>query len=372
MATPTPNQDENLVTAEHPFAGNFHKTLPHNRFGEVNVAAYRRFERTCIEIEAGAPINFESVPGGPLAPSLPDVPQTAFKISSGDTPAIQALGMAAAKLTSPLAGTAIESFGPDPKTLEMPPAPSIRSISTTAEMVELYWMALLRDAPLVAFQFDRTPPSAGCADLAGHDGELGYGVASRIGAARQAVNRCFDAAVRLDPDPGRLRTPLDLAPGSGGARIDLQTLFRSGLPGEDAGPLLSQFFLPTVGYGTQTIDPSQVPYIAKRDFLVTHGDWLLAQNTGKDSYGRDYGNCNNYGDQLHRGATYYPPGNGRRLISTMRDLARFVNRDALHQAYFNAALFLLNIDAPSMAATPMAATGFPGRGRSPRSADPTC
>ena len=308
MATPTPNQDENLVTAEHPFAGNFHKTLPHNRFGEVNVAAYRRFERTCIEIEAGAPINFESVPGGPLAPSLPDVPQTAFKISSGDTPAIQALGMAAAKLTSPLAGAAIESFGPDPKTLEMPPAPSIRSISTTAEMVELYWMALLRDAPLVAFQFDRTPPSAGCADLAGHDGELGYGVASRIGAARQAVNRCFDAAVRLDPDPGRLRTPLDLAPGSGGARIDLQTLFRSGLPGEDAGPLLSQFFLPTVGYGTQTIDPSQVPYIAKRDFLVTHGDWLLAQNTGKDSYGRDYGNCNNYGDQLHRGCHLLPAG----------------------------------------------------------------
>jgi hypothetical protein len=26
----------------------------------------------------------------------------------------------------------------------------------------------------------------------------------------------------------------------------------------------------------------------------------------------------------------------------MRDLARFVNKDALHQAYFNAALLLLN------------------------------
>ena len=30
----------------------------------------------------------------------------------------------------------------------------------------------------------------------------------------------------------------------------------------------------------------------------------------------------------------------------MRDLARFVNRDALHQAYFNAALFLDSIGAP--------------------------
>ncbi|MEA5411079.1 hypothetical protein VB737_04790 [Synechococcus sp. BA-120 BA3] len=362
MASPTPNQDENLVTGPHPFAGNFHKTLPHNRFGEVDVAAYRRFERTCVAIEAGAPINFESVAEGPVAPSSPDVPQTAFKISSGDTPAIQELGMAAAKLTSPLAGAAAEGFGPDPKTLEMPPAPSIQSISATAEMVELYWMALLRDAPLVAFQFDRTAPEGGYADVGGHDGELGYGVASRIGTARQAVNRCFDAAVRLDSDPGRLCTPLDLAPGGGGARIDLHTLFRSGLPGEDAGPLLSQFFLQNVGYGTQTIDQSQVPYIAKRDFLVTHGDWLLAQNTGKDAYGRDYGNGNNYGDQLHRGASYYPPGNGRRLISTMRDLARFVNRDALHQAYFNAALFLLNIDAPVDGGNPYGGNRFSREG----------
>jgi hypothetical protein len=141
MASPTPNQDENLVTAEHPFAGNFHKTLPHNRFGEVIVAAYRRFERTCIEIEAGAPINFEGVPAGPLMPSPPEVPQTAFKISMTDPDAIKALGMAAAKLTSPLAGAAEESFGPDPKTLEMPPAPSIQSISATAEMVELNKLA---------------------------------------------------------------------------------------------------------------------------------------------------------------------------------------------------------------------------------------
>ena len=362
MAKPTPNQDENLVSTEIPFAGNFHKTLPHNRYGEVDVAAYRLFERTCIEVEAGAPINFEGVPGGPDAPSLPDVPQTAFKMGTEDTPQIEALSQGAAKFTSPLAGAALESFGPDPKALEMPPAPSIRSISATAEMVELYWMALLRDAPLVAFQFDRTAPEDGCAGLADHDTELGYGVASRIGTARQAVNRCFDAAVRLDRDPGRLRTPLDLARGSGGARIDLQTLFRSGLPGEDAGPLLSQFFLQNVGYGTQTIDQSQVPYIARRDFLVTHGDWLLAQNTGKDRYGRDYGNGNNYGDQLHRDAVYYPPGNGRRLISTMRDLARFVNRDALHQAYFNAALFLLNIDAPLDGGNPYAGPRFSREG----------
>jgi hypothetical protein len=42
----------------------------------------------------------------------------------------------------------------------------------------------------------------------------------------------------------------------------------------------------------------------------------------------------------------------RRFISTMRDLARFVNRGALHQAYFNAALFLLGIGVPGDAGNP--------------------
>lgn len=65
---------------------------------------------------------------------------------------------------------------------------------------------------------------------------------------------------------------------------------------------------------------------------------------------------------MHRGATYYPPGNGRRLISTMRDLARFVNRDALHQAYFNAALFLLNIDAPVDGGNPYGGNRFSREG----------
>ncbi|MDD5323102.1 MAG: hypothetical protein PHD43_21315 [Methylococcales bacterium] len=132
----------------------------------------------------------------------------------------------------------------------------------------------------------------------------------------------------------------------------MQTLFRSGLHDEEYGPLVSQFFIRPIGYGVQMIDPKQVPYIAKHDFLASHGDWLLAQNTGKDKYGRDYANCNYYADQLHRGASYYPTSNGqldgpviKRYISTMRDLARFVNRDALHQAYFNAALFLDGIGA---------------------------
>lgn len=357
MPFPSPNADESLVSVEvvnpaaapaaqktAPFIGNFHKTLPHNEFGEVDADAYRTFERTCLQIEAGMALNFEAVPRGPLAAAS----QAAFAANAHPS-----LTTSVAKLTSPMAGASSETLGPDPKALEMPPAPGCRSISAMAEMVELYWMALLRDAPLLAFQPNREDPGAGCAGLSDHDAELGYDLSDRLDAARTAVNTVFDVAVRQDTDPGKLRAPLDLAAGAGGANISLNTLFRSGLQDEEFGPLISQFFLHTIGYGTQTIDQKQMPYVAKRDFLTAHEHWLLAQNTGKDQFGRDYGSCNNYSDQLHRGASYYPTADGtpggvpvQRYISTMRDLARFVNRDALHQAYFNAALFLLGVDAP--------------------------
>ncbi|MDS4028878.1 MAG: vanadium-dependent haloperoxidase [Candidatus Contendobacter sp.] len=371
MTFPTPNNDESLTTPEQPFIGNFHKTLPHNEYGEVDKAAYRKFERACLEIEAGSVINFEEVPSGPVASPFPAQSNPLTQVQSAfESCANPALTKSAAKFTSPLAGASTETHGPDPKSLEMLPAPGCLSISAAAEMVELYWMALLRDAPLVAFQqYQAAPnadPNSGClgAKFSEHDGpgpnKLGYKVVDRINAARKAVNMMFDCAISHDTDPGRLRAPLDLQAGSGGADIRIQTLFRTGLFGEDIGPLVSQFFIRPIGYGVQSIDQKEVPYIAKRDFLTTHGEWLLAQNTGKDKYGRDYGSCNNYADQRNCSANmYYPTENGnadgpviKRYVSTMRDLARFVNRDALHQAYFNAALFLDGIGAPLDAGNP--------------------
>lgn len=382
MTFPTPNADENLVSSNDPgsatcpntsigapFIGNFHKTLPHNEYGEVCPDAYRKFKGICLAIEAGSPISFEEVPTGPL-PDRPasgggtvpgdvlpcgdakggPIPQSAFAPNAN-------LGQvnSVAKFTSPLAGAASETLGPDPKSLDMPPAPGCRSISTAAEMVELYWMALLRDAPLVAFQSNPDAPVSGCASLAAHNAQLGYNVATRMTEAVKAVNTMYDCAIRHDTDPGKIHAPLDLDSGTGGANIVQQTLFRTGLHDEEYGPLVSQFFIRPVGYGVQTIDQKEVPYIAKQDFLTSHGDWLLAQNTGKDKYGRDYGSCNHYSDQKYRGASYYPFAGSkpvRRYISTMRDLARFVNRDALHQAYFNAALFLDGIGAPLDAGNP--------------------
>lgn len=256
MSFPTPNTDEDLVNGtgpggeRQPFIGNFHKTLPHNRFGEVDPQAYRAFERVCMAVEGGAPINFESVPTGPLVPSV-DVPQTDFDVRAKT---VTLLHREVAKFTSPLAGASTEILGPDPKTMEMPPAPGCQSISAMAEMAELYWMALLRDVPLLAFQDEKDAPTADCAQLHAHDAALGFDAASRLTAARKTLNTLLDCAVTRDTDKGKLRTPLDLDAGPGGADIDLQHLFRSGLEGEEFGPLVSQFFIRPVGYGVQTID----------------------------------------------------------------------------------------------------------------------
>src|SRR5258706_8475385 len=116
--------------------------------------------------------------------------------------------------------------------------------------------------------------------------------------------------------------------------ITRQNVFRLGLPGEDVGPLLSQFFVRHIQYGTQAIDPSQRPYKTAKNFLTDFDDWLHAQNSGKDRDGQAYPKANEHGPD-----NFEPRP---RFISTMRDLARFVNKDALHQAYFNATLILLS------------------------------
>ena len=302
---PTPNNDEQLAG----FVGNFHKSMPHNAYGEVDNEAYQHFREICDEVDAGNPVDFESVAKG-----------------SDD----------AAAFTNPLAGAARESHGLDPKVVGMPPAPGILSASSAAEMVELYWMALLRDVPLADF----SEPEAS-ADLQ---------------EAADDINRAFSKALEQDHTAGALKLGLDLPRPLEGAdkysqsgpslAISPQTLFRSGLPDEHYGPLVSQFLLRDIPYGVQQISVKQVPYLRGKDFLTDYDSWLHAQNTGKDFHGRDYGNCNNYEDQLYGREQYYPFNGGARYISTMRDLARFVNRDALHQAYFNAALFLDAVGAP--------------------------
>ncbi len=307
MTFPIPNDDENLVVfnkadpkKNYAFIGNFHKTLPHNEFGEVSADAYRKFKGLCLAIDAGAPLNFEDVPGG---------------THNGQT---------AAKLNNPMASASKEQHGIDPQAINMPPAPGILSASTAAEMTELYWMALLRDVPIAGFAAD-----------------------PHVAKAVTDIKKSFSTALQEDKTEGALTLGRDLPRAtSGNLDISEQTLFRCGFKDEDRGPLISQFFLHDVPFGVQLIQLDEFPYAEGRNYLTSYEDWILAQNTGKDKYGKDYGQCNFYADD----PSYYAAN--RRKISTIRDLARFVNRDALHQAYFNAALFLDAINAPVDAGNP--------------------
>nr|CAA6830557.1 MAG: Unknown protein [uncultured Thiotrichaceae bacterium] len=307
-SAPQPNGDEQLES----YIGNFHKSLPHNQYGEVDSDAYEHFQSICERLDDGEDVDFESVALG-----TPD----------------------AAAFTNPLAGAASETLGLSAKQVEMPPAPGILSADSAAEMVELYWMALLRDVPL--------------AEFTGHDQH------PKVKEAVKDIEHAFKAALSKDSVPGALELGLDLPQKAvvpekyeQGAHADFtldispQTLFRCGLPDEQYGPLISQFLLRDVPYGVQRISTKQVPYVRNKDFLTRYEDWLLAQDQGTDRFGRDYGNCNNYEDQVYGREQYYPADGTTRHVSTLRDLARFVNRDALHQAYFNAALFLDGVGAP--------------------------
>ena len=268
--------------------GSFHKTLPHNIYGEVDSDAFD------------------------------DLLDATNPTSGGDFTAIRRGTTSAAPLTNPVAGLAKDCLlSKLPGEYTMPLAPPVRSKPTAAEMIELYWMALLRDVSLHAFEAD-----------------------SRVHSAVDEINEWYAQARSEDvledsSKPWALLPGLDLpSSGDSAAIFTPGNLFRLGLPGEEVGPLVSQFFVRDAHYGTQTIDQRQLPYAAGVDFLTGFDAWLEAQNGGRDADGNDYSRSN------EAESRYFEAD--RRYVSTLRDLARFVHKDALHQAYFNATLLLLS------------------------------
>ena len=68
------------------------------------------------------------------------------------------------------------------------------------------------------------------------------------------------------------------------------------------------------------------PYAAHKNFLTDYGSWLRAQNAGLDEWADGYGDDNNFIK-----ARSLEDMSGLRHMSNMRDIACFVNKDALHQ-----------------------------------------
>ncbi|HEX2642510.1 MAG TPA: vanadium-dependent haloperoxidase [Thermoanaerobaculia bacterium] len=185
------------------------------------------------------------------------------------------------RLTNPQAGLAFDLEGADAQHFAIPPAPALASAQAAGEAVELYWMALLRDVNF--------------SDYGGH------------------------------PEVTAAATDLSSLEDFRGARrngaVTAQTLFRDPLPGVLKGPYISQFLWLGTPYGAEYVERRIKTPVPGSDHLTRFSDWLEAQNGGAEA-----------------GATRFDPV--RRYIRTGRDLAEWVHRDVLFQAYFNAALIL--------------------------------
>jgi hypothetical protein len=272
------------------YIANYSKALPHNYLGEVDQEAYRGLLRA---LHSGNPDHFEQI-----------------RLARPDK------GL---NLTNPQAGLAFDLEGPDAQAVTMPPAPRIDSPEQSAEMGELYWMALVRDV-----SFTIPPP-----------GGPDYSNDPTVGNAATSLSEAPPVG-----DFSDFRGPRDAA-----GNVTRDTLFRGFTRGDLVGPYVSQFLLignadPGLGltpadglitYGTLKIDQRQrtvlSPAAGGSDFLTTFPDWLAVQR------GRD-----------DKGADIFDPQ--RRFIRNLRDLANYVHFDALYEAYLNACLILLSLLPP--------------------------
>lgn len=250
---------------------------------------------------------------------------------------------------SPRAGHVYELQGPDAGAVGMAPAPRVGSSELSAEMAEVYGLALIRDVPFstIANGGDEKINGSGNAELSSaqvvdalsdmpfYDGDNRVSSTpcntNQNGLNQFETNRRF---ARTFSDTGGLTT---------------ENVFRGSTPGAQIGPYISQFMLvgaqsiggnsdgnpsrpdtstkwdPQDGfipYGAQPIDQRIVAHKVGLDHLTSWPTWLDAQNGAKL----------NGTDKFEK---------KRRYITTPRDLATYVHYDALYQAYLNAALILL-------------------------------
>ncbi len=234
----------------------YSKGLPHNQLGEVDLAAYDSLMQA---LHTGDPSDFERIALGSTA-----VGREWFQ-----------------KLVNPQAGLAFELEGMDPQHPAIAPAPTFDSAEEAGEIVENYWMALLRDVPFHEYATHPLAQSA-CDDL------------SRLTDFRgPKVNG------RVTPD----------------------TLFRGFTPGDLVGPYVSQFLLRPAPLGSQYIEQRMRTTAAGVDFMTDYAEWLAVQNGRTPSLARAF-------------------ETDRRYVTTGRDLSEWVHIDQLYQAYFNACLIL--------------------------------
>ncbi|MGH8885727.1 MAG: vanadium-dependent haloperoxidase [Egibacteraceae bacterium] len=184
-------------------------------------------------------------------------------------------------------GLAFDIEGPDTYGTVIPPAPRIDGAENSAEMAELYWMALLRDVKFTDFD--------------------------------------DDAIVTETADD--LSTFSDFRAPKEDGRVTPRTLFRGHTPGDLVGPYISQLLLRDIQHGTLRLPQRQDTVEPGADYMTDFDEWLAVQRAAPRTTDRDFANT--------------------RYIQTPRDLAHYVHFDSPYEAFLHACLILLGMDAAS-------------------------
>ncbi|ESS03262.1 MAG: hypothetical protein A07HR67_01657 [uncultured archaeon A07HR67] len=208
-------------------------------------------------------------------------------------------------MSNPEAATSYAAYGFDPNDVWGPKPPAFDDSVTGAEMIELYWMALLRDVRFSEYSEN-------------DDAEK---------AAEELANEFSDASDKHNPDfDDRDRLPpLYDGPTNDNGESDPGRLFRDDLPGADRGPYISQFLLRDFTRGVRKRDNRQESYPEDKDFITDYETWLRIQ-AGEEP------------DETPE------QGEPQRHIITGRDLATFVRENNSPQQFLNAAFFLQGLD----------------------------
>ena len=282
LALAIPAHPDNGDEARYPTKiGNYSKGLKHDQLtAEVDPTAY---DALLTALASGRSEDFDAIVTRNLAGT-----------------AIQAQRR---RQVNPQSALAFDLEGTDSQQLAMRAAPAFASAEEAGEMVEVYWMALLRDVNFIDY-----------------------------GTSPVAQRACDDLSRLSD-----FRGP------KVGTRVTPQTLFRDKAPGCTDGPYVSQFLLQPAGFGAQEVDQRIKTNAASVDFATNYQDWLDLQN----------------GVSPIQSLT---PG-GLFFCRNGRDLGQYVHVDVLFQAYFVAFLVIAGGGYPVDAGNPYGTALDPGSGR---------
>lgn len=197
------------------------------------------------------------------------------------------------RLTNPQSGLAFDMEGMDSHAMIQAPAPSFASRETGAEIAENYWMALLRDVPFENYN--------------------GNPIAAAAAADLNVFGNDFKG------------------PKTAGGQVTPNLLFRGLTAGDQAGPLMSQFWYLPCFFGAneinQQIRTARSIADGGRDYLTDFSSWLAVQNGVAPLTGDIF-------DPIPR------------YIRMGRDLGQWVHVDVLFQGYFQAFLCIAGLGVP--------------------------